>query len=515
MEKINWINDMKQWELEEIRNGFPVLAKENRKTILILSDDLRFPSGVGTITRQIVLGTCHFFNWIQIGGAANHPDNGKRINLDKVISEETGVQDPSVEIFAINGYGNSQIVRDMITVHNIDCIFHITDPRFWVFLYQMKGELELKAPIVYLNLWDDCPAPAYNIPYYMSTDMLLCINRQTYNMIKVLLQDKVTDVYEGNFEFTKNEPLTKILLDYNPHGQDDTIFKPLDSTDPLLSKFRTEIFKEKDDQIKFVVFFNSRNIRRKMLIDLILAYRDFCQNSEEIKNSTALLLHTDTRDENGTDLPVVIRDLASDLNIFIYDKKIVPTEMNVLYNIADVTANVASNEGFGLSSLESIMAGTMVINSVTGGLQDQLRFEDNNGEWIKFTEEFPSNHNGRYKKCGEWGIPVFPATRSAMGSIPTPYIFDDRVKWEDVSEKIMEVYNMPVEERDQRGLVGRNWVLSDESRMNIGTMCKYLIRDVAYLLINWQPHRTIELLNVNDELSKPALKNVGILKSEL
>jgi hypothetical protein len=51
--------------------------------------------------------------------------------------------------------------------------------------------------------------------------------------------------------------------------------------------------------------------------------------------------------------------------------------------------------------------------------------------------------------------------------------------------------------------------------MNIGTMCKYLIRDVAYLLINWQPHRTIELLNVNDELSKPALKNVGILKSEL
>ena len=42
-----------------------------------------------------------------------------------------------------------------------------------------------------------------------------------------------------------------------------------------------------------------------------------------------------------------------------------------LYNIADVTVNMASNEGFGLSGAESLIAGTPIINNVTGGLQDQ------------------------------------------------------------------------------------------------------------------------------------------------
>ena len=41
-----------------------------------------------------------------------------------------------------------------------------------------------------------------------------------------------------------------------------------------------------------------------------------------------------------------------------------------LYNIADVTINMASNEGFGLGTCESLMCGTPISVNVTGGLQD-------------------------------------------------------------------------------------------------------------------------------------------------
>ena len=45
--------------------------------------------------------------------------------------------------------------------------------------------------------------------------------------------------------------------------------------------------------------------------------------------------------------------------------------------MADVTINMASNEGFGLGTCESLMCGTPIIVNVTGGLQDQCGFKLN------------------------------------------------------------------------------------------------------------------------------------------
>jgi hypothetical protein len=39
------------------------LPKSERKTILFLGDDLRIPSGIGTMSKEIVEGTCHRYNW--------------------------------------------------------------------------------------------------------------------------------------------------------------------------------------------------------------------------------------------------------------------------------------------------------------------------------------------------------------------------------------------------------------------------------------------------------------------
>jgi hypothetical protein len=132
-----------------------------------------------------------------------------------------------------------------------------------------------------------------------------------------------------------------------------------------------------------------------------------------------------------------------------------------MYNVADVVVNIGSNEGWGLSSTEAILAGTPIINNVTGGLQDQCGFTDENGEWLRFDGEFSTNHTGKYKNHGNWVKPVFPSNRSLQGSPATPYIFDDRVKYEDVATAIMYWYGTDPEWRDTYGKEGREWALKN------------------------------------------------------
>ena len=136
---------------------------------------------------------------------------------------------------------------------------------------------------------------------------------------------------------------------------------------------------------------------------------------------------------------LAVRDmlLGEDDSVKFSGGRISAEAMNLLYNIADVTVLPSSNEGWGLSLTESMMAGTMIIANVTGGMQDQMRFEDEDGNWIKFDENFCSNHFGTYKNHGEWAIPVFPSNVSIVGSPKTPYIFDDRLDFRDLSKALI------------------------------------------------------------------------------
>ena len=59
------------------------LPKDQRKKILFLCDDIRMHSGVATMAREIVIGTCHRYNWINAGAAINHPEVGKKLDLSQ------------------------------------------------------------------------------------------------------------------------------------------------------------------------------------------------------------------------------------------------------------------------------------------------------------------------------------------------------------------------------------------------------------------------------------------------
>jgi hypothetical protein len=179
--------------------------------------------------------------------------------------------------------------------------------------------------------------------------------------------------------------------------------------------------------------------------------------------------------------------------------------MNLLYNATDGCALISSNEGWGLSLTEAMMAGKPIIATVTGGMQDQMRFEDENGEWIKFTEEFGSNHRGKYKKHGVWAYPVFPSNLSLVGSVPTPYIFDDRAEPFDIADQIKYMYLAKTEVPDMFARIGelaREWVTSDESMMSARLMSKNVIDAIDETFNTWVPRYQFEFIPV-EPLKQP------------
>ena len=62
-----------------------------KKKVLLLSDDLRMSSGVGTVSKNFVMGTLHKYDWVQLGGAIKHPDEGKVVDMASALKKERGI----------------------------------------------------------------------------------------------------------------------------------------------------------------------------------------------------------------------------------------------------------------------------------------------------------------------------------------------------------------------------------------------------------------------------------------
>jgi glycosyltransferase involved in cell wall biosynthesis len=467
-----------------MNSSFKYLPQNERKKILLISDDLRVHSGVATVAREIVLNTAQHFNWVNIAGAINHPEKGKRFDISADTNTNTGLTDASVFLYPVDGYGNPDLIRQLISIEQPDAIMLITDPRYFEWLFQIENEIRQLIPIIYLNIWDDYPAPLYNKAFYESCDALLAISKQTKLINELVLGEKA-----------KNK-----IIEYVPHGLNHEHYYPIEKEDELkaLEVFKKQIFgtEEKD----FVVFFNSRNIRRKQIPDTMLAFRLFLDTlPKEKANKCALLMHTELISEHGTDLEAIRKVLFNDYpNVIHFSlNKLDNNQLNMMYNIADAQILLTSNEGWGLSLTEAILAGTVIIANVTGGMQDQMRFEDEYGNWYTPTPKIPSNHTGRYKNHGSWAFPVYPTNRSIQGSPKTPYIWDDRCNAEDAAERISEVYALSREMRKELGKVGRHWALN-EAGLTGESMGVRVIEAVDKLFNTWTPRERYELINVNE-----------------
>lgn len=484
---------------------------KKKQKLLLLGDDIRFQSGISTISRELVIGSVDKYDWVQLGSAINHPEHGRRIDLSENVRTESGVNDASVLIYAHSGYGTPDVLREIISYEKPDAIVFITDPRFWGWLFLMEHELrsEYKIPLVYINIWDSYVTPLWNSGAYASCDMLFSINRGTKVINSECLKYHETD-YSDLDNLENGQDLKGVLLKYLPHGSSVRHFYKQTEESPdwkEYNQFKDNFLKSND--IDFCVFYNSRNIRRKQPGDIILAYKLFCDRlPKEQAKRCCLLMKTHIQDEHGTDLMAVKKAICPNYRILFNHESVPPHVLNWFYNLSDVTMFMSSAEGFGLAANESLLCGTPILAPVTGGLQDQMRFRDDTGKWIEFNSEFTTNSRGHFKEHGKWAFPIFPRARLLQGSIPTPYIFDDVCDSEDAADKLMEIYNLNKEERENRGIEGRNWVLSEESGMSSTNMCSGFKSGLDSLLKAYKPKARYEAIKVTPRVT---MGNMGIV----
>ena len=452
-----------------------------KKKILLLSDDIRMHSGVATVSKDIVMGTLNEYDWVQLAGAIKHPEKGKVVDMSEGL-EEYGIKNVYLKIYPVDGYGNGDLLREVMAHEKPDAILHYTDPRFWIWFYHMEAEIRQTTPIFYYNIWDDLPDPQYNTNYYRSSDLLMAISKQTYGINKRLLKPYGYEDWQTTFV---------------PHGISSRRFNKVKDDDVKLMEFE-EKYGLSDK--KYKILYSNRNIRRKQPGDVLLAYKYFMDKlTREQQKECVLVFHTQPCDDNGTDLPRVHKHLCPEYDVcFTYEKggAFNDESMNLLFNSADVYINLASNEGFGLGSAEAITVGTPIIVNVTGGLQDQCGFTDDDGNLLTPEDyvELGSNHRGEYKNHGEWVKPVWPTSISLQGSPPTPYIWDDRCQPEDAAECLREFYDMGRKERKRLGSIGTKFFR--ENQMTAVAMADNFINSMNTALENWKPKKKYDMVSI-------------------
>ena len=140
----------------------------------------------------------------------------------------------------------------------------VTDPHYWQWLYENEHEIRQQVPILYYHIWDNLPDPFYNRNFYESCDWLGCISKQTYGIVHRVGKSKKELTYK---------PLEDWQISYVPHGINPDVFKPIDEV-PI--DVKNTLLQNR--QYDFILFYNSRNIRRKQPSDVIYSFKLFCDN---------------------------------------------------------------------------------------------------------------------------------------------------------------------------------------------------------------------------------------------
>lgn len=368
----------------------------NKKKVLVLADDYRSSSGVGTTTKYFIDAMIKTgkYSFIQLGGAVKHNDyRPVKPNEDLVI-------------IPVDGYGTQQMIRDIVHGQRFDAIWFMTDPRFWTWLWQIENEIRPNVPMIYYHVWDNFPHPHFNRAFYLSNDMVVTMSQVSSDIVRTVAPE-VEELYI---------PLTV----------DTNIFKPIPESDwaPYKPKGRT------------MFFWNNRNARRKMSGSILWWFKEFLDQVGHDK--ACLMMHTDPKDPHGQDLEAIARQvgLTRD-NFMLSTQKVKQEQLALFYNAADCIINISDAEGVGMGTMESLACGTPIIVNMTGGLQEQVTDGKN---WF--------------------GIGIQPASKAVIGSQDVPYIYEDRVSKEDFIAALVKMHNMTREERKELGRMGRQHMIN-------------------------------------------------------
>tara|TARA_R110001599_G_scaffold158397_2_gene345082 strand:- start:4120 stop:5361 length:1242 start_codon:yes stop_codon:yes gene_type:complete len=379
---------------------------QKKKKILVLSDHAMSTSGVGTQTRHLINGLLKKNEWTfrQFGAAMKHSDyKTVHINDDFVIKP-------------IDGFGNRDLIRLTLATEKPDLVFIFTDPRFFIWLWEMEDEIHQVCPIAYWHVWDNEPFPKFNEKLYDSTDTINCHSYLTYKMIS---------------ENLPNKPRVNFI----PHAVPEEIFHRL--SDSEIKKHKQKILGVgKEDH--FVAIWNNRNARRKRPGDLLFAWKKFLEKTEN--KDAILIMHTDPHDKEGSNLFILSEELGIKDSVFFSRERLGFDKINILYNISDVCVNISYSEGFGLSTLEAMQTGVPIIAVKTGGL----------------TRQVVDHRDGSIN-----GVALDVSMKTLAGSQGVPYIYEDYASIDDISSALYDVYSYDDETKNKMSKKVMEYVRSE------------------------------------------------------
>ena len=379
-----------------------------KKKILILSDHALSTSGVGCQTRFLANGLIETGRWTvrQFGAAIKHTDyTPVKVNDDFIIKP-------------VDGFGTPQLLKTTLAVEKPDVLLLFTDPRFFIWLWEMEEEVHQICPIAYWHVWDNRPVPMFNKVLYDSTDLINCHSYDTYEYVKELAPGRTNFI---------------------PHAVPKEVFHPMKKWDVKTQKAAV-LGHERSNH--FTGFWVNRNAKRKRPADLLWAWSIFLKNLEEKhghKNAT-LLMHTDPEDAEGPNLYGVVEMLDIKENVVFSVERIEFEKMNVLHNICDFTINVSYAEGFGLSTLEAMMCAKPIIAIQTGGQKRQV------------VDHRDGTENG-------FALPV--EFKTLVGSQNVPYIYEDYCSVETIADRMMKMYELGPEGREALGKKAQEYAFSE------------------------------------------------------
>jgi len=380
------------------------MAENGKFKVLVLSDHALSTSGVGTQTRHLIEGLLKKNCWSfrQFGAALKHQDY------------RTVVVNDDFVIKPIDGFGSPDLIRVALATEKPDLLFIFTDPRFFTWLFDMEDEVHQVCPIVWWHVWDNYPYPVFNNSFYEATDMINCHSYMTYEMLK--------DVYPEKTNFI-------------PHALPDNLFQQLSSKE-MLSHKTSLLGNDRKDH--FVGIWVNRNAKRKRPSDLLASWAKFLENleSEYGHRKATLIMHTEPTDNEGPNLFKVTEMLGIQENVFFSRERIEFEKMNILYNISDFCINTSYAEGFGLSTLESMLTGTPIIAPKTGGLTRQV-VDHNDG-----------THNG---------VALDVDFKTLVGSQAVPFIYEDYVNNENFANAMMKLFKMNEKQRKELSRKVKNY----------------------------------------------------------
>jgi glycosyltransferase involved in cell wall biosynthesis len=343
-----------------------------------------------------------------------------------------------IKIYPISTpYGDPQTLKQILHLEQPDIILAFSDPRFYEYLFMMDDAIRKDSKLIFYHTWDNEPFPKFNLPWYEACDEIVMLSEFSH---KLLLDNGVS-------------------CHCITHGFDPSEFYILPKE--IVDAERKKIFEMAGSpNAKFLIFWNNRNITRKRPGDVLMAFKRFSETHPD----SVLFMNTEPLLPEGTNLPQVYEDL----NISQYGGKVVfnfnklqTPALNVIYNAADATLTITHSEGFGLCVGESLMAGTPVIATRTGGIPEQMSRKSEQGEEV-------------------FGILMDPDVRHLFGVPGAPYIYQDYVSFNTIEKALATAYDLAQHGKwKPLGEAGREFVIRNYHTNQVVDNWHKLLQEVA------------------------------------